>query len=206
MIKANHKKIPNLFFERYINRKFYKLFDKIEILNDNINKELPIFLIANHVSWWDGFWVLLINKKLWKKKIFVMMLEEQLKINKILRYSGAFSIKPNSRDAVNSLNYTAELLKNKDNIVVMYPQGIMQSIYNANFEFQKGIEFVMNKVNEHINVVFAAFFIEYFDKPKPTLYCYLKENVEIRRNFTEIQKNYNDFYTQCLNSQKSLKK
>ncbi len=206
MIKANHKYFINLFFEKYIQFKFKRNFNSLKINNKIKTQNLPVFVIANHISWWDGFWILLLNKKTWRKKIHVMMLEEELKKNLILNKAGAYSINPNSKDAINSLKYTAEILQNSCNLVVMYPQGVMNSLYNNNFKFNKGIEFVLKKIKNNIQFVFAAFFIDYFENPKPTLYCYLKNAYWKKLSYLQIQHNYNQFYLECLNSQISLQK
>jgi hypothetical protein len=133
-----------------------------------------------------------------------MMLEEQLRKNVILNFAGGYSVKKNSRTIIESLNYTAELLQKKDNLVLMFPQGFMQSIYNSEFVFEKGIEKILQKVSNQIQVVLLANLIEYFEDPKPKLYSYL---IDFNGDYTTktLQTKYNEFYKQCIENHKKKK-
>jgi hypothetical protein len=51
------------------------------------------------------------------------MPEEQLATRMFLNKAGAFSIKPGSRSAIESLNYASSLLYEPENLVVVFPQG-----------------------------------------------------------------------------------
>lgn len=206
MLKAKHNILAEKFFKIYLNIKFKRNFSGFEVIKNDINIEKPMILIANHFSWWDGFWVFMHNNKRWNKKIHVMMLEDQLKENMILNKIGAFSIKHGSKDLINTLNYTSEVLSKKENLVVMYPQGVMNSLYIDNFKFNKGIEYIFKKLNNEININFAAFLIDYFDKPKPKLFAYFNNYKSEETNYKSIEKAYNKFYKECLNQQKSLTK
>jgi hypothetical protein len=206
MIKANHNKISELVISLYISHKFKKQFSSLKIINQIKAKNKAILLLSNHFSWWDGFWVLMLNKKIWKKRFHVMMLENQLKNNKILNNVGAYSIQPGSRDIINSLNYSIELLKKKNSLVLMYPQGVFNSMYSEKFEFNSGINYILKRNKSDIQIVFTAFFTEYFDNSKPSLYCYLEEFEDINYQTTNIENQYNQFYQRCLKKQKLLKK
>ncbi len=52
-----------------------------------------------------------------------MMLEEQLRKRMYLNKSGGYSVRKGSRSILKSLDYTAELLKEKKSLVLMFPQG-----------------------------------------------------------------------------------
>lgn len=193
MIKANHNPLVVGFFRLYTRIKMRKDFNKI-IINSNINtNNKAVLLIANHISWWDGFWTLFLSDSVFHKKFHFMMLEAELKKRWLFSYSGGFSIARNSRSIVESLNYCADLLKNKNNLVLMFPQGKMHSIYNDKLQFNKGIEKIISSSNNEHCIVFLATMIEYFDHPKPDVYFYLEEFKGKDYSVTEIETEYNDF-------------
>ncbi len=73
------------------------------------------------------------------------MLEEQLRKHMYLNKAGGFSVRKGSRSIVESLGYTAELLNDKNNLVLMFPQGRIESMHKQDFVFEKGIEYVLKK-------------------------------------------------------------
>ena len=76
-----------------------------------------------------------------------MMLEEQLRRHWYFNYTGGYSVKKHSRSALESIDYTAELLTDPGNVVLLFPQGEINSLYKDTFVFEKGIERMLKKVN-----------------------------------------------------------
>ncbi|MEZ4829408.1 MAG: lysophospholipid acyltransferase family protein [Bacteroidia bacterium] len=134
-----------------------------------------MLMVGNHISWWDGFWPMILNKKLFGKKYHVMMLEAELSKRPFMRRGGAFSINPGNRSMVESLRYTAGLLENPENMVLMYPQGKIHSVYESTFEFQPGIEKIIGVCRKPVQVVFFASLLDYGSFPLPTLRMYMEE-------------------------------
>ena len=126
-----------------------------------------------------------------------MMQEEQLKKNWFFNYTGGFPVSTNPRKAIDSIHYAAELLKNPNNLVLLFPQGKIESMHRHEFVFQKGIERLANTVNNDIQLVFLACLVDYYSFSKPTVNAYLSLYSE---SYTrkEIQGAYNNFYNSCL--------
>lgn len=202
IIKAKHNFFIHNFFKFYTIYKIKKCFDKVMIINKIEIKNNPLLLISNHIGWWDGFWAMYLNLKLFKKKFHFMMLEGQLKKFRFFNYSGGFSVNKNSKSVLETINYTLELLTDKNNMVLIFPQGKINSIYQNNIKFENGINHIVKKLNTEIQIIFVANFIEYFSEPSPSLYMYL-EDVE---NFNEIdiEKHYQKFYNNCFEQQRIL--
>ncbi len=76
--KATHHQVIYPFFQMYTRWKIWRNFHGVIITGEYHEKDLPILLITNHISWWDGFWADYINMKLFHRKFYFMMLEEQL--------------------------------------------------------------------------------------------------------------------------------
>jgi 1-acyl-sn-glycerol-3-phosphate acyltransferase len=164
---------------------------------------LPVLMIGNHFSWWDGFIAYFINFRLLHRKFHVMMLEEQLMGRKFLNKTGAFSIKRGGRSVIESLHYSAELLRKKGNLVVLYPQGEFQSLYARSIDFEKGIRIIASKIDSSIHLLFYAALLDYFSQRKPTLVVYIAEMPqEIASDPARLEQEYNRFLERCILQQK----
>ena len=194
MIDAKHNFFYYLFFKFYTQFKIKLNFEKVCLQGNFIDRNKPILILANHQSWWDGFWLNYFNEKITQRKLYFMMLEEQLLKYKFFNKIGGFSIKKNSKDAVCSINYTIKLLENPLNAVFLFPQGEIQSIYTDYIHFEKGISKIINK-SSNIQVLFVCNFIEYFSYQKPSLFMYFKEWET--QNIQSIEADYNVFFQSC---------
>jgi len=171
MIKANPTRLGRAFWGLFT-RIGIKLYFRTVIIEApfSIGPHQSVLLIGNHISWWDGFWALRVNQLVFQKKFYIMMLEEQLRQRKFMREGGAYSIAPGNRSMVKSLTYTEQLLKDSRNLVVMYPQGKIHSMYDTEIRFQKGICRVLDRVVGHVAVVFFALHLEFMAHARPSLH------------------------------------
>lgn len=203
MIKASHHPLVNLFFRIYVHLKMKRHFNTVKVdANLQTTNNSPILLIANHISWWDGFWVLYLCRHILHKKFHFMMLENELQKRKLFSFAGGFSISPGSRQTIESLEYASGLLTNKNNLVLMFPQGKLHSIYHDQFNFQKGVERIIKHAPE-AKIVFLASLFDFFDHPKPDLYFYL-ESYNGNSNSTSIELAYREFFRERTQRHKQM--
>jgi hypothetical protein len=127
-----------------------------------------------------------------------MMLEEQINKFRITNKVGGYSVRKGSRSVVETLKYTNEILSDKGNLVLIFPQGVIQSAYNREIKFERGIEKILKDNSGKIQVCFLASLVDYFSEEKPTLYIYLKELDTHEPSLEEIEKEYNAFYSDCI--------
>ena len=203
MIYAKHHPLVYSFFKLYIKFKMKSNFNSIKFVGDVDVTNSSVLLIANHISWWDGFWALHLSLKFFKKKYHFMMLEPELKKRWLFSYSGGFSIAHGAKSMIESLNYSADLLKDRKNLVLMFPQGKLHSMYHDDFHFQKGVERILEKTPE-TKVVFLATLIDYFEHPKPDVYFYMQEFESENRSSVEIEKEYRAFFKASVERQKTI--
>jgi hypothetical protein len=173
-------------------------FHKIEMIGEIENKDLPVLLIANHFSWWDGFFISSFNQQKTDKRFHIMMEEKQLSENRFLNYGGVYSIRKESKDLVKSLQYTNELLQNPDNLVALFPQGKFESKYQFPLHFEKGLDRILKNLKNEVQFIFMANQVEYFDSVKPLLFMHFKEYNYSGKQVKEIEKDYNQFYKRCF--------
>ena len=171
-------------------------FHKVELIGNYENTGKPVLVLSNHYSWWDGFWLMYINLKVLKRKFHFMMLEEQLRKFWFFNYTGGFSVNKNSRSIIETIRYTVDLLSNKNNMVLVFPQGEIQSQHKNTIRFEKGIEKILNTTQNEVQILFVANFTEYFSEPKPSLFINFKEYKSTDYSTKVIEEAYNKFYTE----------
>ncbi|MEO0899441.1 MAG: lysophospholipid acyltransferase family protein [Bacteroidota bacterium] len=204
MIEAKDSFWGKAFWKRYIPFMIRRDFSSFQMLGEvTPAPEKSILMIANHVSWWDGFWAYFANERLWKKQFYAMMLEEQLHQHPILRWAGGFSINPKSPTSIReSMRYTKDLLQEPGSLVLLFPQGKIHSLYQKEILFARGAESLLVQQPHTIQVIFAAAFVDYLQHRKPSVFYYMEEwkgGIP-----TELGKDYQSFFLQCLERQKTL--
>ncbi|GET33791.1 hypothetical protein PbJCM13498_26540 [Prolixibacter bellariivorans] len=202
MIKARHLFWHTHFFNTYVPIILHWDFSKITFVNQPPVSDEPILLIGNHFSWWDGFIAYRINRKFWKKQFHVMMLEKELSQRMFLNNAGAYSINKGNRSILETMNYTAEILQTPNNLVVIYPQGRIQSLYNHSFSFEKGIRYLTNRSNLNFRIVYYVALVDYFSNRRPGLYLYFQDKgLSGSSSYPDIENDFNHFYRECIKQQ-----
>lgn len=200
MIKANHHPFFVWFFRFYTNIMIRIHFRKVYVEGDIEKTTNPLLIVSNHFSWWDGFFILWLNNKLWKKRFYVMMLEEQLATRKFLSRTGAFSINRGQPSARHSLKYAIEILQNNENLLLMYPQGEIRSQLEYPVHFESGAESLMKRSQPDVKMVVVL--TDYFSFRKPSLFFYIK-NVNPQNKKINLEASFNHFMQECIERQKA---
>ena len=201
ILKAKHNFFIYPFFQKYAIWKIKRCFEKVNVLGEFDDRKLPVLILSNHVSWWDGFWISYLNVKFLHRKFHFMMLENQLRKFWFFNYTGGFSVNKNARSVLETIDYTAKLLADGNNMVMLFPQGEIQSIHNNNMQFQRGIDRIMKKLTNKIQILFVVNLTDYFSNPKHTLFQYIKEYEYSQFDFRDLEKQYQIFYNQSIENQ-----
>ncbi len=212
MIPAKHTWFHVRFFRWYSNYRIRRNFASVSVHGPvPETSAMPLLIIANHFSWWDGFFILWLNSRYFKKQFHVMMLEDQLRKNMILNGTGAFSIKKGSRDAIASLAYSRDILsgnkpaavrKAVSPLLLMFPQGEIQSMHTRPLKFEKGLEKITRGLEGKIQILMVAILVDYFSSQKPHLHFYLELyhfNKEL--NTKNLESAYNLFLSTSTHNQ-----
>ena len=201
IIKAKHIPFFVRFFSFYSLNRLKRYFNDV-IIECNINTTgRPVLLIGNHFSWWDGFIAYRLNDLFLHKKFHIMMLEEQLENRLFLNKAGAFSIKRGSRTVVETLSYTSGLLHDADNMVVVYPQGVITSIHRRPIRFERGTERVIAGASYKLMILFYVALPDWYSEKKPGLYVRVIEYAARERSITDLEEAYNMFLDECISNQ-----
>lgn len=198
MLKARHHWFLLPFFKHHAFRLIRKHFATVCLCGEKQQWNKSVLLVANHISWWDGFWALYLNQKVFKKKFHVMMLEEQLRKHRYFNYCGAYSVAKKSRSIVQSLHYTNELLSDAGNMVLFFPQGEIQSMHVKDFSFEKGLTKILEQQNDKFELVFTAAVCDYFSNKKASLWLYYKKTSFQELSKKSLSEQYSAFYAESL--------
>ncbi len=202
ILKARHHFIIHPFFKAYTLWKMSRHFSRVELTNSLPISDKPVLLLSNHTSWWDGFWVMWVNLKVLRRKFHFMMLEDQLRKHWFFNHTGGFSVSKNHRSLLETLAYTRELLSDPQHMVLMFPQGSIQSVHEHEIRFQKGVERILADRFDKVQVVFQVNLTDYFSQEKPSLWIGLQEYRGESFRLNDINAAYQAFFDTCLAAQK----
>ncbi|MCC8155158.1 MAG: lysophospholipid acyltransferase family protein [Tannerellaceae bacterium] len=178
--------------------KLDRAFQDIRIIGPETVPEGSLLVLANHFCWWDGFIQYRLNEQHYHRLFHVMMLEHELLKHPVLNKAGAYSIRPQSRDILASLHYTAQVLADPANMVLLFPQGRIESMHVNHIHFEKGILYLLKQLPSGTRIVCNVNLVDYHAGRKPVLYIFHHLISSPERSGKEtIEKLYNDFYQQC---------
>ena len=136
--------VADRFFYGMLENRFhafrYKGYEKFYKKDPNI----PIILFAPHSNWWDGIVGYNICNRIFKKEIRLMV--EELNRFPLLRRGGAFNVNKKSPQAsMQALKYSVDELGDTNNIVYIFPQGIIKPPNYRPIELQTGMTYIAEK-------------------------------------------------------------
>ena len=201
MIKAKHNPLSIWFFRNFFRMLERFFFRKMTVISDvGRIEDQSVLLLQNHFSWWDGYWSYRLSREVFSRKFHVMMLEDQLRKHLFLNSCGVFSIQKNNRDFLESLRYSAEILRDPKNLVTIYPTGVMLTQHRQILKFQKGINRIIEGKKDHFVIVMAVFLVDYFGFARPEVRVYLRD-YSGEKTIEAIEKAYHFFYQTCVAKQ-----
>ncbi|MCX2574791.1 1-acyl-sn-glycerol-3-phosphate acyltransferase [Pedobacter sandarakinus] len=158
----------------FVKRKFNKIiFNQIEIKPNH-----SFVFMCNHFSFWDGILAIFlvinaVDKVHRLKTIRIMTLRQQMEKNKWLKYIGSFSVSPGNLRSRESIEYAIEVLNEPGNLLIIFPQGNLETMFIRYIKFKEGIGSIVPKVKSNCQLMWSSNFIEYFESLKPNLYMNL---------------------------------
>lgn len=195
MIRPQKNKWYEILLNWFLDRKFKQRFSSVNYFFDGkIDENKSLLVIGNHATWWDGFIMWQMNRNILHKRFYAMMLETQLKRFWYFKKIGCFSINPGSKSVLESLKLGADLLRNKENMLLFYPQGRFFSLFDENLKFNKGVDFLLNSGGQ-ADILLYALFTDYGSNELPYLNIYLKLiQGESHLKYAELEREYRTFY------------
>lgn len=202
MIRARHTFAGELVAGLYAGPLLGRAFREVRIVGEAGDDGLPILMLANHFCWWDGFIQYRINRSCFGRKLYTMMLEEELKRHPILAHCGCFSVRKNSRSMLESLGYGVEVMRSPGNMLLLFPQGGIRSIHTVTPGFQSGAGYLLDRIDNDYRIVLNINLPDYGAGRKPYLNCYLRMlRAREVAGAEGLREAWDRFYTECKTSQ-----
>ncbi len=137
--------VADRFFYGMLESRFYAFRYKGDENFLNREKGVPTIMYAPHSNWWDGIVGYHVCNRIFGKEIRLMV--EELNRFPLLRRGGAFSVNKKSPQAsMAALNYAVDVLENPNNILYIFPQGIINPPNFRPIVFQTGLAYIAQKV------------------------------------------------------------
>jgi len=186
MITAQKSWWADQLFGWYLFWTLRRHFSRLSLFGElpDLSRDLPVILTPNHSTWWDGFFVYLLNKKLLDRDLYLMMTEEQLSRFPFFRRVGAYSIKPVApRSVMQSLEYTVSLMENgqsgKPRLICVFPQGSLEPWSRRPLEYRRGLEWVFYNAGGSAVVLPLAIKATVYREQRPEAFFLFGEAVEV---------------------------
>lgn len=171
---SHYSRVTRRFFDCYLKWNFKKHFSQlvsVDLSHLRLLKE-PILFVANHVSWWDGFFLFELQRRIRPKgQIYTIALEKTCVENPILPRLGVLPLEPGRTNSVKNLLSTLKSLRQEvpedELIISFFPQGKIGPSFLPDLEFERGIEAVLSCLTP-VQLVPIGIHIEPMIGKKPT--------------------------------------
>ncbi len=175
--------VGDIFFFNMLEHRFYSLRIKNENLFENRNPNYPCVFYAPHSNWWDGIVGYNLIRKVFNLKLRIMI--EELNRFPILTQVGAFPVnKKSPQEAMKSLKYIVDDLKNPDLGLWIFPQGIIKPPNHRPIELQSGLAYIaQNVAKKHggVNLIPLAVNYVFLREDKPEVIVEVNEPIIIEK-------------------------
>lgn len=114
------------------------LFAKHHWMGELPSGDLPVLLISNHLSWWDGIWVWQHNRRRWKRNFAVPVLAKSIKKWPFLSHLGALPL-ARGKGLLAQCAVVQQACSAPNDLLLIFPEGrIRRALPGAHF-FQKAL-------------------------------------------------------------------
>lgn len=173
MIQARHARWAENIFTVYIDRLLRRHFYSITLLGTvpDYDSRHPLLILPNHSTWWDGFFIHLLNRKLFRRSLYLLMLEEQLRKYSFFSRLGAYSIGDSPRSIAETLRYTVDILQNTASpLLCIFPQGVLLPWHIRPLGYRRGVEHILNRITTPVTILPLAIRCEFLNEQHPETY------------------------------------
>ncbi|MDO5307766.1 MAG: lysophospholipid acyltransferase family protein [bacterium] len=178
--------VANFFFYRMLETRFYAFRYKGYENFLKRDKDVPLILFAPHFNWWDGIVGYHICNKIFKKQIRIMV--EELNRFPILRHAGAFNVNKKSPQAsMEALRYAVNSIEDLNNVLYIFPQGIIKPPYYRPIEFQTGLAYIAQKAVKKygkVNLMPVSVNYTFLRDNRPEVLVELGEIIQLNKETT----------------------
>jgi chlorobactene lauroyltransferase len=152
--------------------------------------ELPVLLVANHTSWWDGFLLREVHRRLRPSAPFhVVMTERELRRVPVFRWMGAVPLSDGPLAARSLLrDLRGRIDRRPDAVLGMFPQGRIWPSHGRPPGFRPGAAWLARRLAP-LTVVPVGLHLEPLTRPGPAAFVSVGQPRVVRRaiDTTELE-------------------
>ncbi|MBN1541738.1 lysophospholipid acyltransferase family protein [candidate division KSB1 bacterium] len=181
MIEARSSKWADALFWFYLHRLLQRHFYAVWLIQTelDLHDDLPVVLLPNHHTWWDGFFVYLLNRAVIQRPLYLMMLEEQLRKNPFFARVGAYSIDPHTPGGIRrSIDYTLSLLEFNP-LICLFPQGELTPSVQSEIQYRPGIGALTRRSDKPLQVVQLALRTLFLEQQRPEIFMLMGAPIQV---------------------------
>lgn len=137
-----------------------------------VDPGVPVVLAANHTSWWDGFLLRDVQKRLRPgARLFTVVLERELRRRPFLRWMGCVGVEPGNGVSVLRLFrlLRQERRRDADSVFAVFPQGRIWPSGRRPLGFERGVSVLCSMIAPVI-VVPVGIHLEPLNRAAPTAF------------------------------------
>jgi len=145
---------------------------------------LPLLLVANHVSWWDGFILREVQQKVRPGgALHIVMLEEELRKRPFLRRLGGVGLTPGSPASLRALlrDLTTQRETEPTLSVLFFPQGRIWPSHRRPLGFRGGVR-LLGRALAPVTVLPTGLHMEGGNHMSPTAFVSFAPPLTVRGN------------------------
>lgn len=166
MLTERHNSLATGMLDVYLRWAFRRYFQSVRV--DGVHGfagllassvERPLVLFGNHFSWWDGFFVFMLGRRM-GLNMRIIMEEENLRRYPFFRYTGAFGVNlADERSRAQSLLHAVRFLRDEaqgPRALIIYPHGRLVSPLESSWPpFRPGLESLLRLCPQAVAVPVA---------------------------------------------------
>lgn len=193
--------VGNKFFYGMLENRFFGLrYKGEENCLENLDKSAPTILFAPHTNWWDGIVGYNLITRIMKKEIRIMV--EELNRFPLLRRAGAFSVNKKSPQAsMKALKFSYETIGDLNNVLYIFPEGIIKPPNYRPIEFQSGIGYIAQKASKKygkVNLIPVAVNYFFLRADRPEVLVEFGKPILLKAEDNIDRKEYSHYLAQVL--------
>jgi 1-acyl-sn-glycerol-3-phosphate acyltransferase len=168
-----------IFFRPWMGRRIQRVLVRAPY---GLQSEGPVILAANHMSWWDGFLLREVHRRLRPDApLFTVMLERELARVPFLRRLGAIPIDPTRPASVRAVfrALRAESVRDPAPLVSWFPQGRIEPSWKRPLALRPGIP-ALARALAPCSIVPVALHLEPLATPAPTAFVSVGAPIPVR--------------------------
>lgn len=158
-------------------------------LPDTLPERTAVILVANHVSWWDGFMLREIHRRCARQQpLYTLMLERQLRHFPFFRWMGAVGIVPDAPASVaHALRFLKARREQEGGVLWLsfFPQGRIWPSWRRPLHFQQGLRLFVDALRPAV-VLPVGLHLEPLNRLRPSFFISVGRPLSVPEDAADV--------------------